>query len=57
MTNIELAKMLQEFVDSQNDSDKDEWYGTNKDYAEWAIDGFVNYMQHEGIRITLPTKD
>jgi hypothetical protein len=47
MTKKELKLKLIEFVESQQDYDKDEFYGTDKDMAEFIMDKFMEYMRIE----------
>jgi len=44
MTKRELAQYIEEFVDAQDDTNKDEWYGTEKDFADAIMTNFKIWL-------------
>ena len=53
MTNKELSGYMQEFINLQNDREKDEWYCTKKDITEGEMEAFCEFLNEKGIRISL----
>ena len=44
MSKKELRRKIIEFVETQQDNVKDEFYGTDKDIADYVMEQFMAYM-------------
>jgi methyltransferase-like protein len=51
MTNEDLARLMQEFVDKQDHSRCDEFYGTDREFAAMVLEDFAESL---GIALTIP---
>lgn len=44
MTKKQLVELIEAFVSDQDDTIKDEWYGTNRDHCETVMEWFKVYI-------------
>ena len=51
MTNERLKELLKEFVDEQDDTEKDEWWMTDRDLYEVVINNFKDFLRSKKIRL------
>lgn len=51
MTNKELKIFIDEFINNQDDSSKDEWWVTDKQYHEGTMHEFILFLKSKGVKI------
>ena len=51
MTNKELMRLIEEFIEDLQDTDEDEWYGSSRDFAIGVMDWFKAFLKRKGLRI------
>jgi hypothetical protein len=51
MTNKQLVQLMDAFVKAENDTDKDEWYGTNREIARDIMQQFALFLRSKGLRL------
>lgn len=44
-----LQKKITEFVSNQQDDSKNEWYATDREFAQSILDDFVEFVDHDNI--------
>lgn len=51
MTNKKLKELIDQFIASRDNFNKDEWYATERDFAIGVMADFLKFLKEIGIRI------
>ena len=54
MTPEELTALMTEYIATQANDDKDDWYATSRSQASVILNGFARFLRDKGIQIENP---